>query len=328
MKIIKLFLLLTFAIYAEFKLDIPNDINTSLLKKIIENGWNDSNHTLNTLIIKYGEKVMPDAIQKIKKPWIKVEPNTNEIFPVPKILLGRNDYFFILAYVKYLEYKEESDVALNMYIEILKGLNNTGDKSMLNFIFHWTIEEITIIGLNESLNKNVFSQSMKTRLKTEIKDFLILDTKDILIAIEGEKESIFKLNAISLASETSGDDVSSEYKKLTSEVHEHWKRYITLYFDRMYTAMEQKSPKLLKEFELFMDKEKEEWGSLRNKTFYILSTAKASVKNFLLIGNESYGFMSQHMGKSLALGSMPKMCAFFLDYLELIEQNKKFLNTL
>lgn len=38
MKTIKLLLLLTFGLCADFKVDIPNDINVSLLENIVENG--------------------------------------------------------------------------------------------------------------------------------------------------------------------------------------------------------------------------------------------------------------------------------------------------
>lgn len=328
MKIIKLFLLLSLGLWAEFKLDIPNEINCEQVQYIVANGWNDKNETLNTFIIKYGETVLPEAMQRIKKPLIYAEPSKNDILPTPEILLGRDDYFFILAYVKHLESEGDLDVALNTYIEILKGLNNTDDDSLLNLILHLTIEEMTITGLNESLNKNIFSQHMKTKLKNEINDFLILDTKDILIAIEGEKESILKAIAISLATETSAKDISYEYKKYTSEIHEHWKKYTILYFDRMKTVMEQESPDPLKEFELFIDREKEERDSLKNKILFLLSSSKAKIKNFLLIGNESYGFASQDLGQSLALSSLPNMVPFYVDYLELIRKNEKLLSSL
>jgi len=39
MKIIKLLLLLTFGLWADFKLDVPNDVNVSQLENIVNNGW-------------------------------------------------------------------------------------------------------------------------------------------------------------------------------------------------------------------------------------------------------------------------------------------------
>lgn len=325
MKIIKLFLLITFGLYAEFNLDIPNDINISLLKKVIENGWDDSNKTLNTFIIKHGEKVMPEAMLKIKKPLIKVEPTKNDRFPVPRILLSREDYLFILAYVKYLEYREESEAALNIYIEILKGLNNTEDRSMLNVLLHLVIEERTILGLNEGLNKNIFSESMKKRLKSEVKDLLTLDTKLFFIALMGEKEFILKAHE---ASGKDDDDTTEEYDKLMIEVKKHLNEYVDLYFGKMYAAMKQKTPQALEEFEVYMDKEREEFTSMKNGALFFLYYTKVKIRNFIMLGNENYGFVSKYMAQSIALVGIPRVKRTYLEYLETIENNKKFLSLL
>lgn len=325
MKIIKLFLLITFGLYAEFNLDIPNDINTSLLKKITENGWDDSNKTLNTFIIKHGEKVMPEALQKIKKPLLSVEPCKKDKFPVPKILLGTDDYLFILAYVKYLEHKGENETALSIYIEILKGLNNTEDKSMLNVILQSDIQEVTVLGLNDALRKNIFSESMKKRLKSEIKDLLTLDTKSFFIALEGEKEFILK------AYKASGEDdenTTEEYEKLMLEVEKHLNLYVDLYFDKMRAAMMQKTPQALEKFEVYMDKEREELSSIKNRVLIFFYYAKVKIRNLLMLGNDSYGFVSKFMGQTLALGAIPRVKSTYLEYLGRIENNKKFLNSL
>jgi hypothetical protein len=227
-----------------------------------------------------------------------------------------------------LENENKLDVALNTYIQILEGLNNTNDNSLLNLLLHVTIEEMVVTSLNESLNKNIFSNEMKLKLKSEINDFLILNTKYILIAYEGEKKFILKAIDISLTSETSTKDASYEYKKYTSEVHEHWEKYTILYFNKIKTFMEQESPNPLKEFERFIDNEKEERDSLKNKILFILSSLKAKIKNVLLIGNETYGFAAQHVGRTMALTSIPKMVSFYFDYLELIKKNEKLLSSL
>ena len=149
-----------------------------------------------------------------------------------------------------------------------------------------------------------------------------------LMAYEGEKKFILKAIDISLTAETSAKDASYEYKKYTSEVHEHWEKYTILYFNKIKTFMEQESPNPLKEFERFIDNEKEERDSLKNKILFILSSLKAKVKNFLLIGNETYGFAAQHVGQTMALTSIPKMVSFYFDYLELIKKNEKLLSSL
>jgi len=47
MKIIKLFLLLSLGLWADFSLDIPENIDVTKLENIVENGWNESNQTFN-----------------------------------------------------------------------------------------------------------------------------------------------------------------------------------------------------------------------------------------------------------------------------------------
>lgn len=327
MKIIKLFLLITFGVYAEFKLDVPNNVhtNTTSMKKILKEGWSNSNESLNTFIIKYGEKVMAEALQKIKKPLIRVKPSKNDKFPTPKILLITDDYLFILAYVKYFEYKGETEVALNIYIEILKGLNNIEDKSMLSVILQATFQEVTVLGLNDALRKNIFSENMKMRLKREIKDLLILDTKAFFIALEGEKEFVIK------AYEASGEDdeyTTEEYDKLMLEVENHIKEYVDLYFGKMYAAMKQKTPEALEDFEVYMDKERTEFSSVKNKVLFFLYYAKAKIRNLLMLGNESYGFMSKIMGQTIALTAIPTVEKTYLRYLEVIRKNKEILKLL
>ena len=327
MKIIKLFLLITFGLYAEFNLDTLKDVqaNTTAMKEIVKNGWNDSNESLNTFIIKYGDKAMPEALQKIKKPLLKVEPCKNDRFPVPKILLGTDDYLLILSYVKYLEHKGETESALNIYVEIFKGLDNIEDKSMLSVMVQSAIQEVTVLGLNDALCKNVFSESMKNRVKSEITDLLTLDTKTFFTALDGEKDFILKAQKASIEKD---ENTTEEYTKLMLEVERHTKEYLELYFGKMYAAMKQKTPQALQEFEGYMDKEREEFSSMKNRALFFLYYEKAKFRNFIMLGNESYGFVSKYMAQTLVLVGIPRVKRTYLEYLDNIEKNKKCLNVL
>jgi hypothetical protein len=268
---------------------------------------------------------MPEALLKIKKPLLKVEPCKNNKFPVPRFLLTKDDYLFILAYVKYLEYKGDAETPLNIYVEILKGLNNIEDKSMLSVIAQTVFQEVTILGLNDALRKNIFSESMKKRLKSEIKDLLILDTKSFFIALEGEKDFILKAYRSSIEED---ENETQEYFKLMAEVEGHLKDYLELYFGKMYAAMEQKTPNALQEFEVYMDEEREEFSSIKNEALFFLVAGKVKFKNLIILGNESYGFVSKHMAQAIALVSIPRVEKTYLDYLDGIEKNKQFLNVL
>ena len=325
MKIIRLFLLITFVLYAEFNLNIPNDVSRVSLEKIVKNGWNDSNESLSAFIIKHAEKVMPIAMQKIKKPLLTVLPSENNKFPTPEILLTTDDFLFILSYVKYLEYQGETDEALSIYLQILKGLDNIDDKSILSVILKFVFQEKTVLGLNNALHKNIFSEDMKKRLKSELKDLLILDTKAFFIALEGEKEFILKAHKASIEND---ENTTEEHEKLTLETENHLKTYVDLYFGKMHAAMIQETPQALDEFEVYMDKEREEISSLKTRTLLLLYYGKVKIKNLLMIGNESYGMLSKLMGQTIALVGIPRVKGTYLDYLGMIENNKKFLNSL
>jgi len=187
MKIVKLFLLLTFVLWADFKLDISNDINVSQLENIVKNGWNDSNKTLNNLIVSNAERIMPEILEKIKKPILKGIVTEKDSFPISRILLSRDDYSFIFAYCKYLEFNSEIDKALNLYMKSLMGLNNIEDKTILSAIFHLVIEEMII----DNLKRNTTVMSKLEYAKLE--KILILNTDILRDALREEEKNMIEI---------------------------------------------------------------------------------------------------------------------------------------
>ena len=187
MKIIQLFLLFSLILWAEFKLDIPETIDVKQLENIVKYGWNEDNKTLNDLIVSNAERVMPEILDKIKKPFKKVKITKENKFPIPKIFLRREDYQFMVAYTKYLEYKNNIDASLALNIQMLKGLKNIEDTSMLSVIYSLVAEQTVREGLSQltSTRKNFKS---KYQLYEDIKNLLTIETRAIFKAIEGEKK--------------------------------------------------------------------------------------------------------------------------------------------
>ncbi len=192
MKIIKLFLLLSLGVWAGFKLDIPKYIDVTQLENVVNNGWNEDNKTFNDLIILNVEQMMPMILEKIKKPVLRGIVTKKDISPTPKILLSRDDYLLIFAYCKYLEFNNEIDRALNLYMTSLIGLNNIGDKTMLSTIFHLVIEEMIV----DNLKRNTMVMSKLEYAKLE--KILILNTDILRDALREEQKNmigILTLNA-------------------------------------------------------------------------------------------------------------------------------------
>jgi len=186
MKIIKLILLLTIGIWAEFKLDISNKIDISQLENIVKNGWNDSNKTLNDLIVSHSEKVMPEILKRIKKPVLKGIVTRKDPFPIPKLLLNKCDYLHLFAYCRYLEYHQKYDESLNLHIKCLEGLKNV-DESMLSAIFHLSIEKLIVLSLKEN------QKYLKNLDKASLKKELILNTNILKDALETERKMMFQI---------------------------------------------------------------------------------------------------------------------------------------
>ncbi|PTB83415.1 hypothetical protein C9926_03040, partial [Sulfurovum lithotrophicum] len=219
MKIIKLFLLLSFVLWADFKLDIPQNIDVTELEKIVKNGWSEDNKTLNDLIVSNAKRVMPEILEKIKKPVLKGKVTEDNPFPMSRVLLNRDDYYFILAYCKYLEViKNEKDL-LNLYLKSLVGLNNIPPENLLNIIYHIIIEKMIVMNLQKNRNNIDELEYLK------LKKLLILNT-DILR--EGLKEElagavkIFSLNKkfptkISLLIRKYNKDFIDEYMKIKNK---------------------------------------------------------------------------------------------------------------
>jgi hypothetical protein len=191
MKTIKLFLFLSFVLWADFKLDIPQNIDVTELENIIKNGWNDSNKTLNNFIVSNTERIMPEILEKLKKPVLVGVATKEDFSPLPRILLTRDDYIWIFTYVKYLEFNNKIDVALNLYLKSLMGLNNMEDKTMLSMIYHLTIEELIVDNLKSNIH-------LISKLQyEEIEKMLILNTdilRDTLMEDQQKMIEILTLN--------------------------------------------------------------------------------------------------------------------------------------
>jgi len=187
MKIIKLFLLLSFGLWAEFKLDIPQNLDVSKLENIVKHGWNEDNKTFNDFIVSNAERVMPEILEKIKKPILKGIVTKDNAFLMPRILLHRDDYYFILAYCKYLEFNNDIENALSLYVKSLMGFNNIEDKTMLSTMFHLFIEELIV----DNLKRNI---KIMSKLEYEkVHKILILETDILRDALREEQKNSIKL---------------------------------------------------------------------------------------------------------------------------------------
>jgi len=328
MKIIKLLLLLTFGLWADFKLDVPNDVNVSQLENIVNNGWNDSNLTLNKWVVSNAQRVMPEILEKIKKPILEVESTDDNLFPTPKLLLGKDDVLLIVAYTKYLERYNKLEEAMKINIKILKGLNNIKDKSMLSLMVRMVFENTVVDSVEQYIDNLDIGKMKSKKLYENINTLLAQTSEGFFAAMEREKSFLSKFAYKELLARYINQDFSMNYKYLMEDVIKKLRIYNDDLYGKMFTAMKIATPEAMKSFEDKIKLErKESMGVVSNVKFF-LSGAWVRIKSLLGIEIRDFGYVSERMARQLVCVATPKINQIYLDYLQHIEKNKKLIKKL
>ena len=339
MKIIKLLLLLTFGLWADFKLDVPNDANISQLKNIVNNGWNDSNATLNNWIVSNAERVMPEILEKIKKPVLKAESTDDNLFPVPKILLGQDDVLLIVAYTKYLETHNKQEEAMKINVEILKGLNNIEDKYMLSIIIRIVFEGIVVDGIEQYIHSSDTSKLKNRKLYENINMLLTKTSEGFFVAMKEEQDFLPKVGKLLEKGGTKEEckntlgtmefeEVGGDCNDLMKDVVKKLKLHNDNLYKRMFTAMKIATPQAMKNYEDKIKLEKKESMGVVSNVKFFLSGVWVRIKSLLGIEIRDFGYVSEHIARQLVYVSTPKLNQTYLDYLQHIEKNKKLIKKL
>jgi len=324
MKII-LLILLSLNLWAEFKLDIPQNINVLQLKNIVKNGWNDSNITLNQLIISNAKRVMPEILEKIKKPVLKGVAAEDEYFPTPKIILRREDYLFIVAYAKYLEFNNNIDQSLELNIDMLKGLQKLEDTSMLSVIYSLVVEQTVRDGLTQLLSKSKNFKNISI-LVEELPNLLTLETGACFKAMEREKKFLPDVWDKSAYQEFVVKKYGINYPNLMMDISKKIKIYNDFFYKKMFDAMKKETPEAMNVYEREMNKRVKEHTSYLNNIHFLVSSFWLKIKSLVGIEVKDFGYVSQFIAHSLVYVAMPKTVLIYKDYLDHIKKNKAFLN--
>ncbi len=327
MKIIKLLLLFSLTLWAEFKLDIPQNINVAQLQNIVKNGWNEDNKTLNNLIVSNAKRVMPEILKKINKPFEREEITRENKFPISKIILRKEDYQFIVAYTKYLEYKGNIDASLKLNIEILKGLKNIEDTSIFHIIYSLVIEQIVREGLTQFLYAHE-NFKINSELTQHFKNLFTIDTNAFFKAMQREKEFLLDTWNASAYQEFAVNKYGINYPNLMLDISKKIKNNNDLVYKKMFEAMKKETPEAISAYKEEMGKMKKEYMSNVNTAHFFISASWIRIKSLLGIEIKEFGYMSQYMAQTLVYVATPKIDATYIDYLNHIQKNKLFLRKL
>ena len=213
MKIFKLLLLLAIVLHAKYKLHIPDSINTDSLNEIIEHGWDESNNMQKALIVQKGESELSSFLVLAKNPIQTVKSSLKTPAPFPKILLGRNDYIFILAYCKYLENIHKEKIAIDIYFKILTGLHRIKDKTLISCIFRIVIERATIKNIKNHLLQLKLTKKQKKDFHKRLSNILISNKELLCISLKNETFLLKKLLTHDLINKVSPRHIDSSLAK-------------------------------------------------------------------------------------------------------------------
>ena len=299
-----------------------HNVTTCQLRKVIKNGWNDSNETLNTAIILLGEIQIPKIVKKLDTPLI-VDTNTSNIDKIPKLNLSRAEYIKLFAYSKYLEkVKNERDV-LSFYIRSVQGLHDTNDSSIISIIYKIALNDIIIKSLNKSIDDDFFTSDSKQLLKDKLSSSLILDNTIILDTVEHERK-VFLYYAKQITLEKS----PSLFNK---KLYTYFIKYYLSSGDKMYDAIIKAiQTNTLDEKEKIIKKKLAKHRTLRKRfSMWVLET-KLKFYNFLSLKNdtEDYKKLAHYMVDDLVLIETPALSQTYKDYINMVESNKKILQRL
>ena len=194
MKIIKLFLLLSFGLWADTKLDMP-DIRSNIIDDVVKYGWEKADSNLKLLFEEKGTKFIENFLKDSKKSlkeqsdeeyllenilsysepsgiepeeyglplkvdeekylkYLKLTIKYDLKFMKYKRVFERDTYSYLMAYIKYLENKKEFTKVYDLYIKVLDRL-----------VY---IDKIVDKTMLNAIRKIVFNAIVKNALKESI----------------------------------------------------------------------------------------------------------------------------------------------------------------
>ena len=298
------------------KIDIPEDVSCSSLKNIVEHGWSDKNATLNTFIIKSTTRAIPKTLSYIEKPLVYEYDKEIPDFKMPKIQIGKTKYIQLFSYVKYLEHESRDEEAYKIYLESLKGLNNISSEAFISVMFRMANEKVIVQSLQEWSKHKTFSKEFIN----ELSHLLLIDNQYLLDVVKSEKELMIKTFEKTYLKILE----NKETMKLMKKTLYFTKKYIEEDYQLQVKAINSNS---FHELQLFREKERDKYNSFSMGAKSIVMGVKAKLYAFIGLEN-SYDFIAHYRAKRSTITTTPKIIQTSKEYLEQVQENRKFLKKL
>ena len=295
MKKLLLSILLTITIYAE-NIKIPYEICSKHFDKVIKHGWNDDNATLNEFIVKSGTRAIPKFLTNLRTPLMFEHDPKIPNYHIPKLLVNRDQYKQLFAYVKYLEHENRMGEVQKIYTDALYGLKNIEHKESISLIFRIILEKILTTSIKESQERYGLSKELKDKLKEAL-----LTNNDFLLEVVESENKIY-------------NSFMKKYPqliKINEEIQTH-----------LITAIKNNS---FDEFKQYKEEKLDALFNYQNIIKYGFLKGKKRLYRLVEIDTE---YLDLFNAKQDMYRSTPSILKTYQEYLTQVKNNKIFLESL
>jgi len=315
MKII-ICLLLSINLYANYS---QQDICE--FKKVIANGWTDTNQTLNQKIISQEKTAIPNIIAKLNQP-LTPDENKSSIYPFPKFELHRDDYIKLFAYSKYLESQHNTADIIKIYTKAYRGLTHIKMSSYLPFIYFIALNQEISKSLSSSFRHHIFTTEEKNTLHKNISSLLVTDNKKLFDALKAENN--IALHFVDTTTKIDGDYILD--KKHLNLFKKQWKVALKKDYKTIIEHLNKD------DIDTIITKKQKGRNDISIMTYLKMMVLKYKIKfyNLLSINIDKSDYLSftDYTIKNDLLRNTPAIYRTIKDYFELKENNKQLLREL
>jgi len=327
LKSVLIFLILISSLFADWNRTIPPEICIDNVMLVAKQGWNDAKEPLRNFFQTDGKEYIDSFFKSAEKPLTKADT----VDGIVKINVTRDEYFYALAYSKYLESQGRTRETLNIYSVVLKGLNqlSLNDAQIMGFIYRMVIQEIVVDSLLNSVQHNRYSTEQKEELYELLSKNLLLDGNAWSIALEADRKYHQGKCAPNLAKDLDAKYIFYPYNK-SLFADPDVKRNVT---ERICAMIHQKQQIQYKKIEQISDEQEMEYFEKNVQEdqkilFERLNDLKKKSHEEIEKIKSDQDFFIDILSAYFTSTSMRSVIKTKLDWVKEVESNKKFLQSL
>lgn len=328
---IRLFLIIAWnvSLFAASDKPIFHAIPDSCLGKIVKEGWQDQNRSLQQRIVTTFNKNRKQLETKIDTPVIYKKEKFTPLGIFPDIQLKRKDLEGILAYTHYLESIGDVNQSIAYREKILLQKKKMRSDLILMIIIDIIYDQQLINAFKASLEQGYYNHQQQCRIASLLSRALNMNKERFFRGIEIEKGWVMSIDMrqgdVEEHLHTSFEDMNATAVFLT-EVNKYKNQEIQRLYQSLEEAMRQESKVALDQWNRDVKKEQESlftWQAqlqLYTNAFY--------VKLLSLFGfstPEDMDYIAHYIAKIFTHVAMPKLTETYLDWLKMVEDNRQFI---